>query len=733
MSAFNNTELLYLQEGSGIGAARRRTSGFAWPRSLGLNLGVAAIVGFLYSLWVMGPTPLNPRNISWLTFDSATYQIAWELYRQDPKMHWPITFTDRLAYPEGESISLHDPNPLMAVLLKPFSRFLPEPFQYLGLEVALICTLQFFFALILFRLLLGPNPFAVVLPALFFLIAPPLTYRFVGHYAISNHWLILAGIFLLCLAQRKSSKSTARFIVYAAILACLAVAINPYVAFQVLFLLVATVASLIWQRRLTLPQGTAVVAALGITSCAVAYAFGYFMTGGGYSGYGYRLYSLNLLTLIDPLTFGSLLLPKMPHIFQQYEGYSYLGLGVILLILVVLPILVFQRHKYPLLKHRVFLPVLACCVILTALALSTRVMFGSWVLVDLDPREKLSKYFAVFRASGRFFWTPYYILLTAVLAATFRSLRKSWAITLIGAALVVQWLDTNGLRRWVHSEVNQRQPSPLHSPVWSKLGAFHKNLLIMPPWQCNTALSPGGTDGYRIFGFLAAAQRMRINSYYAARYSETAKAFDCDEAISDLSRRPLSPDSAYVVIPVLAQKIAEGPTGKGKCHNVDQFILCSSNSDFGLNSIVSSPAERLNDAIANAGFEDNDLSNWGLYQNVTAVTSSLRAHTGTRSLAETTGAGSLYQDVTGLEPGRKYAVTAWVSSSNDATATAQIAIYDPGTNVATFSTSINPRQGWLLLTDSVTVSAHGALRIHLFRNQGSGTVFWDDVRIYREK
>lgn len=713
-------------------AIRERILNLKWPASIGLNLAFAALIGFLYSLWVMGPGPLNPRKIDWLTPDGATYHIAWELFRQDPELHWPLTFTDRIGYPEGDSISLFDPNSLLVVLLKPFSRLLPEPFQYLGLEVVLICTLQFFFAAMLFRVLFGDKAFAVVLPALFFLIAPPLTWRFIGHYALSNHWLLLASLLLFCVAQREPPLHAVRFGGWSVILIALAIPINAYLALQVLFVIGAALVSLVWRRRMTIMRALGIVALVGLTGYIVASAFGLIMQGGqGYGAGGYRAYSLNLLAFFDPQEHGSLLLPKMPlAVPEQYEGYNYLGLGIILLGVVSLPLLIRRRHKFPILQHRILIPLLSSCLILTLLALSTRITFGSSVLVDLDPHEGLTPLLSTLRSSGRLVWVPYYILLGGILAATIVSFRRSWAVALMSAALVLQLADTSGLRHWVHSEVNTAHPSPLRSPVWSKLGGLYQNLIIVPPWQCGVE-SPGAASGYRIFGFLAAAQHMRINSYYAARYTEARQA-QCGSDISALFHQPLSSDSAYVVTLMMAQQIAKGPTGPGKCHNLDQFILCSPKNDFGLGPDVN-PGELVQNPLGNPGFEERDLSAWPTFQNVTAAVSAVRAHSGHYSLAQANGTGSVYQDVFGLEPGQKYTVTAWVSGTPGTTAAAQIAVYDSGANVAINSSTLVPSTNWQLMTDSVTVRAPGTLRIHLFRNQGTGTIFWDDVRIYRER
>jgi hypothetical protein len=137
--------------------ANRRAA--SWHDSVWFDLTIALVAGFFYALLVMGPRPLNPRNVNWIAFDPAYHYIGWEMFRQDPHVHWPVTYTDRLGYPQGESVALLDLNPLMAMALKPLSFLLPEPAQYFGLEVILACTLQFFFAFRLFRLLLSRTCF----------------------------------------------------------------------------------------------------------------------------------------------------------------------------------------------------------------------------------------------------------------------------------------------------------------------------------------------------------------------------------------------------------------------------------------------------------------------------------------------------------------------------------------------------------------------------------------------
>ncbi len=528
--------------------------------------------------------------------------------------------------------------------------------------------------------------------------------------------------------------SIRRFVIAGTALTAISVGINPYLAFQVLLVLTAGVVSLLWQRRLTLPRAAGIMVLLCASGFAVAYSLGLVIEGGrGYTTGGYRVFSMNLLALGDPRGWTSILLPRLGGATTgQYEGYNYLGVGVLVVAVIALGMAILQRRKLPPLNLRWLVPLLLCCLVLTLLALSTRITLGSRTLVDLDPGEKLSPYLASLRASGRLFWTPYYLILVVVLAAPFLFFRRVWANALLGCALLLQIADTQSLRHWVRTTISEEHPSPLKSPIWSQLGSVHQNLIVLPAWQCGGSAAPLGPESYRIFGFLAVKQKMRINSYQSARYTEVARDWHCRQAIAALSEQPLSPDSAYVVTPELADRIAQGPTGPGKCHDLDRVILCSIKTDFGLSPVLMTPEARLESAIANPGFEDGDLSPWSPVWEVSASVSTARAHSGTHSLAEN-GLGSVYQDVTSLEPGATYTVSAWVSASPNATAPVQLTIYDPTDNVSSSSPFVNVGQDWQNISHSFTAGREGTVRLHLTRGPGSGTIYWDDVHISREK
>lgn len=160
-----------------------------------------------------------------------------------------------------------------------------------------------------------------------------------------------------------------------------------------------------------------------------------------------------------------------------------------------------------------------------------------------------------------------------------------------------------------------------------------------------------------------------------------------------------------------------------------RFIACLLSSGLALS--VGCGSKRGEVDMANAGFESGALAPWATYLAVQANISSERAHTGKFSLAEDSASGSEYQDVKGLQGGANYTVSAWVSGDVGSTATAQIAVFDHGANVATFSPVVTPKPEWILVKHTVKVSSMGMLRVHLFRNEGTGKIFWDDVQVIR--
>src|SRR5262249_48903744 len=94
----------------------------------------------------------------------------------------------------------------------------------------------------------------------------------------------------------------------------------------------AGVARLVLERRATWAHAAVCVLLLLATLVGSYAVFGLLVPGTStaYAISGFDFYSMNLLSPINPAPFRSIALPSLPFATAgQYEGYNYLGLGII--------------------------------------------------------------------------------------------------------------------------------------------------------------------------------------------------------------------------------------------------------------------------------------------------------------------------------------------------------------------------------------------------------------------
>jgi hypothetical protein len=316
---------------------------------------------------------------------------------------------------------------------------------------------------------------------------------------------------------------------------------------------------------------------------------GYFSLGrpgSSYGTFGYGYFSLNLASPINPIGWShgmwsgggwSIFMRDWPTATKgQAEGFNYLGIGVIALGLWAG--YCFKRRPAARETIKGFLPLLAVCFCLTLLALSHKITFVNYTLLEVELNHYLSAALAPFRSSGRFFWPAYYCILFLILCFLIRRNPPGKAALVLFAGLALQLVDFQN----VYTVFGRlRSPpaewhNPLKSDLWDQMGAGYDKIVFVP--------TPEGFGGeartsYIPFAYLAARHQMSINSFYLARYDYSASRAYRDNLISDVRSGLLERGSLYIVDEEYLRILESASPTRVTCKTIDGFNVCVSNGE----------------------------------------------------------------------------------------------------------------------------------------------------------
>lgn len=530
----------------------------AWPAA---SAGAAS--GLIFFISTLGFALANPVNVEWLFHnDWAVHFVGWHFYRNAP-WAWPPGAFDTFWYPVGTAIVYTDSLPLLALPLKLVSSVLPPRFQYIGFWLMLNCILQGVFGTLLMRCF--TRSFVVqVLGAGMFLLAPVFITR-IGHDTLTAHWLILAGLWMYFRPPTGNKRAFAAWFTLAAIAAL----VHPYLSVMLLALVLAfylreRYALRVLDDRQTLTYLAAIVAVT--TLCwVVSGAFTLHPSAGDIP---FGIYNANLLTWFDSQWL-SRWLPALPHSGDgQYEGMGYLGPGVFFLAAAAIA-LTLRSGQSPWM-HRPWWPLLLVVAALTLFAFSTRLTFGSHVLLDLAPKHL--PLLGVFRGSGRFIWSSAY-LITLVVTVAMAQRAGRFAVALLAIAFFAQLLDLSPVHvadaRMRIGIFNSNAEQELHDPYWNEAVIGRRHITLVPPLACGKPAAP-----YFSFSMLAADHGMTINTGYLARFDETRTFAYCDKLKSELDSGVRFADTLYIVQAEENDRFRETSATNMDCRDVEGYTAC---------------------------------------------------------------------------------------------------------------------------------------------------------------
>ena len=363
----------------------------------------------------LGFDKLNPGNISWLfeaRADWASHYLGWCFYR-DATWQFPLGNIDRYYYPIGTNIGFTDSIPLLAIPLKLISFLLPENFQYFGLWLFLCMFLNGYYSLKIFQYF-NLNKIAAYLLVVIILLNPVFIFRQI-HPSYCAHWLLIGSIYLY-LTTNKKSKNLKSKLNHQLILLFLSCFITVYLTAVVFgFLLIVLFKLFYYDKLISLKKGliyffSSLIILVGSWSLIglINYSKHTDIASTGF----YGTYKMNLNSLYNPLG-NSKLLPNHDLVTgYQQDGFMYLGLGVLLMILISGGYAL-QRYikNKEIFFNKKLIPLFILCICLTVFAVTNVVSFNNQNIFTIPFLEKMVVIGDIFRASGRFFWSVYYLIL----------------------------------------------------------------------------------------------------------------------------------------------------------------------------------------------------------------------------------------------------------------------------------------------------------------------------------
>lgn len=521
-----------------------------------LRYGFALFLGMAFGYWLFGPEFIFGQSAFFQSGDTAQSLSGWYAFRNSP-WTWPILQTAVLNHPSGANVAFTDSIPLAALPFKLLRTVLSPDFHYFGWWYLGVYGLQAISATYLLEKLRIKSLFATVTACAFALTFPVLGWR-LGHTALMTQGLLILGLaFYIAIVDRQLVSRRVHLLGFIVLIQA-GLLIHPYFLAMLMPLYFCSLFEA-WRRGLiSLTRAFAWLLSALLISLAILKGFGYLSNGSTDAG-GYDFFSFNLAA---PFCGGSLC-TFVDGTGGQYEGYAYLGLGLLLVLLVA--VVTRPGEAWRLVRSHGWLVLLMAGF--TVYAMSNKIVWQHHILIHLPPVAVLDHLTGTFRTAGRFIWPAIYGLLFAGLYLLLKR-RDALAVLVVTAGVVIQLYDV----RAVQATVWEKAHLPGHSLEKPWLAAFQqaKGLYLFPAYGCGKVKD----DSILKYQYRAAYSGTPINTGYMARAN-----MDCAAKLQELEQA-ITGDN-LLVMPAFAGEIFATPPiflaamQQDQCVVFEHDLICS--------------------------------------------------------------------------------------------------------------------------------------------------------------
>ncbi|MCR5748573.1 MAG: DUF6311 domain-containing protein [Lachnospiraceae bacterium] len=396
---------------------------------------VSSLIGALVFLLIYGPFVLNPVYDDWIfetgERDLIQHYLGFCTYRSSP-WQFPIGLVTTASYPHDMSVIYTDAIPLFAFFGKMLNPLLPRVFQYMGIYGFISFALMGGIGASIIYELTGKEKESV-LSSLFYVLSWTVVYRMFYHTSLASQWLVLLAIYIWLTCD--PGKNTIKNCVIYFVLSCVSILIHPYLWAMCGGIIIMSLAEYLIRTK-KIVRALIYGADYCVTGLLALYVFGAFS-----GGVGAKLdvgeYEANMNTFYNSMNMG--LLPGFSVALYQYEGFGYLGAGVLFLGVCAVMLMLIKKKIPHISLRRVMFVITAVCF--TVFSIIPEISFNDKILLNIK-LDKVSDYIVgIFRSNGRFIWPVCFILLTGLLVYMIRNMKSRQIILLLSFCVIIQAVD----------------------------------------------------------------------------------------------------------------------------------------------------------------------------------------------------------------------------------------------------------------------------------------------------